>query len=293
MKRDKYFLLHNLLFTVIILLTVLTVIGYFSLDNKRIVAYEQTADFGLVFAADDFQRKDDYLRYQQMLVNGSPPALFTVQPFQQLREELEIYRVFESGSLCNPHRGCDYPKLERKVREMSEQQLPQHLRLIVISQQKFRPYALYTTDNNSALFLSLRNRYGLKRNHTLQRELLHELGHLFGLKEERGRTNFSLNSRQGQAISSPLNLPGKPNCARNLSQAKGWWGDWASNYADVGYFRGCAGNANWIKPHKDSLMRSPYQNVNSYGRVNQRFLRHSLCSYLEKEIDVCSNFSSG
>lgn len=253
---------------------------------------KKTSDFALVFVANGFQNKSKFGQFQRMLVNGSGLSLFSVKPFKQFKNNITIRSVFKRGSFCQPGGGCNYKQLEQEVRQASPTPLPPRLRLIVLCQQKFMTYALYSYQNNSALFLPVKNRYQVKRNHTLQREFLHELGHLFGLKDERGRKNFSLEVEERNGRPDSPYLPGKPNCARNLTQAKRWWGDIAAANDDVGFFKGCAGNKRWIRPHENSLMRSPYQNVAGYGRVNENYLRQLLlCTYLKTNRSACNSFS--
>lgn len=94
---------------------------------------------------------------------------------------------------------------------------------------------------------------------------LHEWGHAFGgLKDEYYRDGGR-------------NAAGKPNCADTRSQAEDWWGEMAEQYADVGYYQGCAYTADNWRPHKKSIMGNG--GLHSYGRVNEKRLEHVLSQY--------------
>jgi len=107
--------------------------------------------------------------------------------------------------------------------------------------------------------------------------LAHLFGHSFGLKDEEIFVIV-------QAGGAP-HAPDGPNCAPNAATAEKWWGNLTKKYSAVGYFKGCAGNENYIKPTVASIMNlntgSPI--IYDYGPVSEQ--------YLKKALDYC--FTSG
>lgn len=97
------------------------------------------------------------------------------------------------------------------------------------------------------------------------RDLLHELGHAFGLRDERP----ILTSRQKSLAATP-----GPNCAANEDEARRRWGDLAAK-GEAGFHKGCAGNAAWLRPHARTIMDAP-RSMPEWGAVNARYLRDAV-----------------
>lgn len=104
-------------------------------------------------------------------------------------------------------------------------------------------------------------------------DAVHELGHAFALRDERA----SIVARVG----SPASEPG-PNCAPDAARARARWGDLAAS-GDAGYFAGCAGHKDWLRPNDATLMGLPRQAdawAAGYGAASVRYLRAALrCCY--------------
>lgn len=93
-------------------------------------------------------------------------------------------------------------------------------------------------------------------------DLLHELGHAFGLRDERPL----LTSRARSLAATP-----GPNCAATEAEARRRWGDLAAR-GEAGFHRGCAGHADWLRPDERTLMDAPRQS-GAFGASSSRYLR--------------------
>src|SRR5581483_5223698 len=94
------------------------------------------------------------------------------------------------------------------------------------------------------------------------------------LRPERRRTVCHYQGRINGTI------PDGPNCAPDMRTAEQWWGKLAQIYPSrVGYFPGCEGNNNFIKPTKGSLMalnESDSDFVPDFGPVSELYLSKVL-----------------
>lgn len=95
---------------------------------------------------------------------------------------------------------------------------------------------------------------------------LHELGHSFGLRDE--------------CPSCDACRPGFPNCAESKDEAEKWWGNLVEDNGRVGYFQGCCGSQDYIRPTIASLMNNPNK-ARDFGPVNEGYLRRSLDAFLK------------
>lgn len=147
----------------------------------------------------------------------------------------------------------------------------ERFKLIVLSRQDFQSWANVVRLQNSGIFFSLPKPISETDQRPMGILFLHLLGHAFGLKDE----ELIVLARADTAVLRPDG----PNCAPNAATAEDWWGDLARTLPDVGYFKGCSGSPNYIKPTESSLM-----NLNSniekfvprYGPVSERYLEKIL-----------------
>lgn len=150
----------------------------------------------------------------------------------------------------------------------------ERFKLIVLSRQEFQSWANVVRLENSGIFLSIPH-YLISDLEKKTYSLLfaHLLGHSFGLKDE----EIFIIAKAGGAP----HQPDGPNCALDIATAEKWWGDLAKNFPEVGYFKGCCGNENYIRPTQSSIMNlntgSPI--VYTYGLVSEQ--------YLKKILDYC------
>ena len=258
----------------IILLILLLLIV--SCRDKSIQLPDRTYPLGLslIFFADGYKSWQEFNQDIDVLLR----QMKLVEPWKSY-SDYNIYRIMpEETSICTikikderrPVIRCN-PKLVNKYLNKLR---AGYLKLIVLSRQRFESWANVVKDRNSGIFLSLP--YPLISRQEEQSGgifFLHLLGHSFGLKDEEYFVLAKANSA--------AHKPDGPNCAPDIETAKQWWGDLAVKYPnEVGYFPECAGNKNYIKPTKGSLMNLgdlKYFEL-TYGLVSERYLQNILHS---------------
>lgn len=146
-----------------------------------------------------------------------------------------------------------------------------HFKLIVLSRRNFQSWANVARLKDSGIFFSLpQSVQDSASKETIGWLFLHLLGHSFGLKDEEVFVIAKAHSAGHR--------PDGPNCAPDQETAEKWWGDLIGVYPEVGYFSGCAGNKDYIKPTNSSLMNLNdfSQFIPEYGPVSERYLRKVL-----------------
>lgn len=227
----------------------------------------------LIFLADQYQSWDEFGNDINFLME----ELKTIEPWQSY----QFFNIYE----INPKEiGLCYIKIkdERKPALRCSPEINKYLntlplekfRLIVLSRQEFQSWANITRYENSGIFFSMPHALTEKTDQRVNALLFaHLLGHAFGLKDE----EIFVLAKAGGAP----HTPDGPNCAPDVATAEKWWGDLAKKYREVGYFKGCNGNENYIKPTQASIMNlntgAPI--VYNYGSVSER--------YLNKVLDYC------
>jgi len=147
-------------------------------------------------------------------------------------------------------------------------------KLVVLSKQDFQSWANVARLENSGIFFSVPS---LLENDLEKKSFglffAHLMGHAFGLKDEE---KYVI----AKAGGAP-HTPDGPNCAPDAATAEKWWGDLAKEFIEVGYFKVCCGNENYIKPTESSIMNLNSGNdlVYTYGPVSEQ--------YLKKVLDYC------
>jgi len=224
----------------------------------------------LVFFADQYSSWEEF----ESDISGLMRELKTIEPWQS-------YQLFNVYKINPKEAGLCYIKVkdERKPTLRCRPEINNYLnnlplenfRLILLSRQEFQSWANVPRHENSGIFFSVPKALKEKGAQRVNALLLaHLLGHAFGLKDEE---IFVL----AQSGGAP-HTPNGPNCAPNVVTAEKWWGDLARKYPDVGYFKGCAGDENYIKPTQSSIMNlntgAPI--VYNYGPVSERYLKKVL-----------------
>lgn len=102
--------------------------------------------------------------------------------------------------------------------------------------------------------------------------LIHEWGHLFGNVAD--EYNYGSGKRSATT----------PNCARNMSQARNWWGEMAEVSDEVGFERGCKGSEN-IEPHPGKSIMGD-GGLWSYGPVNDRQILERITEETKPVTDI-------
>jgi hypothetical protein len=221
---------------------------------------KSTSVLNLVFCSLNYQDKDDFMLDIGILIQGFKKTK-PFNEFQNLKawyiilsrqEESEIFKLTQ-----------DFPPL--KVRQDFTNEIADHIgpsyKLIIIDAKGSLSCAELSLPGRFSLVILGRNRYKDKSGFT--KGFLHELGHSLGLREE------SPNSE------AALCLPGPPNCAVTREEAENLWGDLIGKGDRVGYFEGCCGNKDYIRPTIASLMNNP-EEASDFGPVNERYLRQEL-----------------
>ncbi len=250
----------------------------FNLEEYRLPEKINPGGLNLVFFADQYISWNEF----ESDVNALMEEIKRIEPWQSY----QLYNIFK----INPKNaaGLCYVKVqdERKpvlrcreeINNYLNNLLLERFKLIVLSRQDFQSWANLVRLENSGIFFSTPKLLAdgiTKKTHGLL--FSHLLGHAFGLKDEE---IFVL----AKAGGSP-HTPDGPNCAPDAATAEKWWGDLTKKYPEVGYFKGCCANENYIKPTQSSIMNlntgSPI--VFTYGPVSE--------NYLKKVLDYC--FTSG
>lgn len=242
----------------------------FNAEEFKLPENVNSRGLNLIFLA------DQYLSWKEFEndINALTGELKTIEPWRS-------YQFFNIYKINPKELGLCYVKIknERKptLRCQSEinnylNNLPlENFRLIVLSRQEFQSWANVVRLKNSGIFFSAPAALKEKSEQRVNALLLaHLLGHTFGLKDE----EIFVLARDGGA---PHASDG-PNCAPDAATAEKWWGDLTKKYPEVGYFKGCAGNENYIKPTVASIMNlntgAPI--VYSYGPVSENYLKKVL-----------------
>ncbi|NQV00920.1 MAG: hypothetical protein HQ537_02280 [Parcubacteria group bacterium] len=151
----------------------------------------------------------------------------------------------------------------------------ERFKLVVLSRQEFQSWANLVRADNGGIFFSVPVLLENNLEKTVHGLLFaHLFGHSFGLKDE----EIYVLARAGGAP----HTPDGPNCAPDIETAKKWWGDLAEQFPEiVGYFKGCCGNKDYIKPTKVSIM-----NLNNTTEISYEYGPVSA-RYLQKIINYC------
>jgi len=249
----------------------------FNVEEYRLPEKINPEGLNLIFFADQYSSWEEF----ENDINSLMGELKTIEPWQSY-QFFNIYKI-------NPKKtGICYIKIkdERKPALRCQLEINNYLnnlplenfRLIVLSRQEFQSWANVVRLENSGIFFSVPTARKEKNDQRVNALLLaHLLGHAFGLKDEE---IFVIALADGAP-----HTPDGPNCAPDAATAEKWWGDLTKKYSEVGYFKGCCGNENYIKPTQSSIMNlntgSPI--VYTYGPVSE--------DYLKKVLDYC--FTSG
>lgn len=248
----------------------------FSTEEFRLPEKVNPRGLNLIFLADQYPSWEEF----ENDISGLMGELKTIEPWQSY-EFFNIYKINpkETG-LCYVKTKDERKPVLRCLPEINNylNNLPlATFRLIVLSRQEFQSWANVTRYENSGIFFSAPTVLKEKNEQRVYALLLaHLLGHAFGLKDEE---IFVL----AQAGGAP-HTPDGPNCAPDVATAEKWWGDLAEKHPEVGYFKGCCGDENYIKPTRSSIMNLNTGDpiVYNYGPVSEQ--------YLKKVLDYC--FSS-
>lgn len=181
-------------------------------------------------------------------------------PFNEFSDDIAIWQVElsnkEALSFFKHRNGFPYLSVRQDFLNRLGSRIKQPFKLVVIDNAGSVACAEISSINQTSLIILDKRQYLEKE--MFSRVFLHELGHALGLRDE-GKLSYSC-------------TPGPPNCAATKEEAVSWWGDLVAKNSEVSYFSGCCGSIKNIRPTSNSLMKD-YKKSNSYGAVNERFLR--------------------
>lgn len=245
----------------------------FNNEEYRLPEKNNPGGLNLIFLADQYSSWEEF----EADISGLMTELKTIEPWQS-------YNSFNLFKINPKQTGLCYVKTkdERKPVLRCLSSINNYLvnlpltsfRLIVLSRQEFQSWANVTRYENSGIFFSAPQVLKEKTDQKVHALLLaHLLAHAFGVKDEE---IFVL----AQAGGAP-HTPDGPNCAPDAATAQNWWGDLAKKNPAVGYFKGCCGDGNYIKPTQSSIMNLNTGDpvVYNYGPVSEQ--------YLKKILDYC------
>ncbi len=201
--------------------------------------------------------KDTFLNETRLLAD----RLAATKPFSTYMQAIDLYRIVlapeEVDIIFKPVSGLPPLKVRRELLDRITAELKRPFKLIITDATGGTSIAELSTPKAMSLVILGRNRYRSAAD--FSKGFLHELGHALGLRDERPDNNGA------------ISLPGPPNCAATLDDAKAWWGDLASPNGRVGYIEGCGGNIHFIRPTIASFMNDP-EKAGDFGPVNERYL---------------------
>ena len=242
----------------------------FNLEEYSLPEIIHPKGLNLVFFADQYSSWQEF----ENDISGLMEEFKTIEPWQSY-QFFNIYKINpkETG-LCYVKTKDERSPVLRCSSEINDYlaNLPlEKFKLIVLSRQEFQSWANVARYENSGIFFSAPTALKEKNEQRINALLLaHLFGHSFGLKDEE---IFVL----AQAGGAP-HAPDGPNCAPDAATAEKWWGDLAKQFPEVGYFKGCCGNENYIKPTQASIMNlnNATEIVYQYGPVSEDYFKKVL-----------------
>lgn len=257
-------------------------------NGKFTQARPATRDEELQKLKDQYKNKfvvvffyDGYTSQQEALVNVQilKETLSIIEPFKSLNGGI-VYKIFTTDSQkCNVKEsgGLRLLVCDKNLISSFKQLGIDHFKLVILSPLEFVSTAQSARGLNSWMTLSTFKGSVTPEefNRFLGLQFAQNLGKSLGLSSE--------GDASGSASLAVNPVSHEPNCAKDEELARLWWGGYTSVFSNIGYFKGCNGNPNFVYPEQNTIMsRNPQKE--SYGRVSEDYLRQVLsCFYIEKE----------
>lgn len=248
----------------------------------------------LLIHLDGYESEEAGLKDAQMLQE----ALDSVEPFQKYQAAVHFHFLpFSKDRFCSVNKVGSKALLKCDKALIGVVNSPgvERFKLVVLSNDDFVPNARVARGKNSTIYIPARQAFmkPAEREDWLRKIFLHELGHAFGLRDEYGRIRDPEGIVDQEAAALPSGnaayQPARPNCAPDVKTAKEWWGEYLG-LEGTGYYSGCAGRMDYVRPAQDHLM-SDYAKELSYGYVSERYLDLMInCFYLQDKSKDCKKF---
>lgn len=241
----------------------------FNVEEYKLPENNNNEGLNLIFFADQYLSWEEF----ESDINALMSEIKTIEPWQSY-QYFNIYKINpKKTDICYITIEDERKSTLRCQLEINNylNNLPlKNFRLIVLSRQEFQSWANVVRYENSGIFFSVPKQMSDMNKKVNGLLFSHLLGHVFGLKDEE---IFVL----AKAGGSP-HTPDGPNCAPDVVTAEKWWGDLTKEYPEVGYFKGCCGDENYIKPTQSSIMNlnTGASIVYTYGPVSEEYLKKVL-----------------
>lgn len=240
--------------------------------------------FNIIFFYDGYQDQKDALLDIEVLKQ----SLDIVEPFKSLKDHIAFKIFTTEGQKCRIEASpkkylvCD-PKLIESFARLGID----HYKIVLVSPLDFIAASEVAYGKNT--WIAIPTFQGNLSHEDHKRWLgiifMQELGHSLGLRYEyfKGKPSSYVKESSTDG-STPLgHQAGLPNCAPDEATAKNWWDNYISVFENIGFYKGCAGNDNYVYPEQETLM-SDLPRKESFGRVSEDYLRGAIsCFYAGKE----------
>lgn len=230
----------------------------------------------LLFVADEFGSFEEFKIATEKIIT----EMKKVEPWKS-HKEINSFIIYQNDpALCEVKEEKMYAPMLRCNDDLIRlaQTLPLvKVKIIVVSRDQFISWSNTSRLENTFVFYSMpASKEADAFNYKI---FLHELAMGFGLREE-------MRSIMAESGSAPTRPEG-PNCAPTVDVAKDWWGEYVrrSDSAlifsraknEVGFYFGCAGNQDYLRPTQKSLMNiQDFPDAEDYGPVSEDYLRKVL-----------------
>lgn len=246
-----------------------------SLDESvyRVPQNPHKRGLNFIFFADGYLSWDDFEKDINFIMRG----MQSVEPWRSFNR-FNVYKIRPKElDLCGvkvkderkPVIRCSPDGLNSYLNKLV---LGNQFKLILLSRRDFQSWANVVRIADSGIFMSIpQSPQEINGEQALGIQFLHLLGHAFGLKDE----ELFIIAKFDAAVL----VPDGPNCAPNKRTAQKWWSHLAEKYPNrVGYFGGCSGKKEYMKPTEGSLMNlgdlSKFEP--DYGPVSEEYLNKIL-----------------
>ncbi len=249
---------------------------------KGKIASSRTTSGGkltIIFFYDGYDTQNTALGYIEVFKK----AIGLIEPFKSMPDSI-LYKTFTTDdSKCRVEADPKLLTCDKELIESFRKLGIDHFKVVLMSPSDFTSLAPISRGKNSYLTISTYqgalNPDAHKR--YLGLEFTNLLGHSLGLSYEMTTPSATLKDPPN-GVRRAESLSGKPNCAPDLATAKVWWGKYAGDTSETGFFKGCGEKDGSYFPEEHTLMSTDPQKE-SYGQVSADYLRGVLACFYGNE----------